>query len=148
MATTFYTLQQRISNSGEWTTTDFRKGKKGTVVAEAEKRHAQDRFAVQVVTDAGTVVFELKSRKRVITRHTAPYTVTVPPVFSGGDQLEGYEFAYTRVRTGTSVLRNMEVDPSERYAVVTNYGEFLDFCETTRAAGAVQTAYGKKKIHA
>ena len=144
MATTFYTLQQRYSNSGEWITTDFRKGKKGTVVAQAEKVHAQDKFAVQVVTDAGNVVFELKSRKRVVTKFTKPFTVTVDPVFSGGDQLEGYEFAYTRPRTGTSVLRNMEADPSERYAVTTNYGEFLAFCDTTREAGAIQTAYGKK----
>lgn len=137
MTTTRYTLHV----NGQ--PTDFARSTKATVIAEAERVRNHDRVDVAVVTQAGTEVFSLAAPKqRVVTKHTKPFTKTI----TVDEQLaalvlEGYEPAYRRPRNGATVLRNMEAELDERYAVVYDDESQPEFAPTTREAGQLMKAH-------
>ena len=124
------------------TETDFARSTKATVVAEADRLRTKDkeRGLIQVVTDKGTVVHELKEIKaRVITKHTKPYTKTIELPTELQDLVPaGYTAAYERPRNDAVVGRNLDADPEERYSVTRrSTGEVVDLVPTTRDAGQV-----------
>lgn len=125
--------------------TDFARSTKATVVAEAESRRAADKVAVSVTTDAGNVVFELAAPKqRVITVHTKPFTKVIDVDETIQELvLAGYVAAHRRPRNGATLLRNMEVEKDERYAIVFDNGAETEFASTTREGGAIMAAHAK-----
>lgn len=121
--------------------TDFHRATKATVVAEADRlRKAKVRDLIEVRTDKGGVVYELKAIKaRVITKHTKPYTKTIElPSDLAALVLDGYVAAYERPRNDAVVLRNETAEEDERYAVTRrSTGELVELVATTREAGQV-----------
>jgi hypothetical protein len=150
MATTAYTLFVQTEKDGEFVPTDYKRSKKGAVIAEAEKRRATEKVGVSVRTETGTeVFFGKKPNKRVITRFTKPYTLTID---LGGEDLvalvpEGYVPAYHRPRNEAFVLRNDEKKGTDEfYLVLDHSGNELGFAMTTRAAGALMKGAKAAKV--
>lgn len=125
--------------------TDFTRSKKETVVAEATRRlKAKEGYKVEVVTQAGNVVFTAARRK--ITKVTKPYTKTIElPEDLATAVPEGYAAAYARYRNGAVVLRreaDIEDDDS-RYAVLNVLTRTIaGYAETTRGAGQIMKGLG------
>lgn len=148
MATTTYTVQA-ANEQGEFVATGLKASKKDVAVAKAEALRAEQKVAVQVVTGAGTVVFEAaKPKLRVITVHTKPYTKDITDALPDEVRAlvpEGYTAAYRRPKNGAVVLRrevDLELEDGEqdeqRYLVISEVkGKRVGFAPTTRAAGAL-----------
>lgn len=122
--------------------TDFARATKATVIAEADRLRTKDkvRDALEVRTDKGNVVYELKEVKaRVITKHTKPFTKTITlPEDLAKLVPAGYVPAYERPRNDAVVLRNEGAEEDERYAVMQrSTGKIVDLVPTTRDAGQV-----------
>lgn len=138
MASTKYTLF--VNDEA----TDFARSTKATVVAEAlATRKGGEKNAIDVRTQAGTVVFALKPVKsRIVTVFTKPYTKTVEVDDAIRALLPaGYDVAYTRPRNDAAVLRSQEAPRSSQYAVTRlSTGEVVGYAPTTREAGAIMKA--------
>lgn len=126
------------------TATDFTRSTKQTVVDHVTAlRKNGERSELTVRTQAGNVVFGLKeSKKRVITKHTKPFTKTITlPKELAKLVPAGYVAAYERPTNDATVLRNENAPEPERYAVTRrSTGEFVGFAETTRDAGQIMKA--------
>ncbi len=88
--------------NGEAQEKTFSKKAKAVEAAEAARK-AEKRATVQVVTGAGTVVFELKGPKKI--RMSKPYTRTVE-LPEGFIVPEGLRPAYTRARKNLVILHD------------------------------------------
>lgn len=129
--------------------TDIVRSKKESAVNQARTLLADRKgYRVQVVTGAGTVVFEAARRK--ITKFTKPFTKVVDlPEDIAALVPEGYAAAYTRPRNGAVVLRMEDpevVEDPSLYAVLDTVAKTIaDFAATTRDAGQIMKSLGKSR---
>lgn len=138
---TNYTLFAQVDVDGEFTSTEFTRATKSTVVAAAEAYRVENKVAVEVRTAAGTTVFSLsRPKQRVVTRFTKPFTKTV--TLREGTVPDGYVAAYERPQNHAAVLRNEDAEDESRYAVMdTATSTLIGYAATTRAAGALMKAH-------
>lgn len=118
----------------------FERATKQTAIEEASKQSSETRKAVEVVTQAGNVVFSLpaaKLRKPYV--HGTPDTKVIDVDEALAALIgEGYVPCHRRPRKAATLLRNEGAEDSdEKFAVLLDNGDIAGYAPNQRAAGAI-----------